>query len=396
MATINANFQKLAQNYLFAEVAQRIAAYTQAYPQRRVIRLGIGDVTQALPPVCVAALQAAAAQTGTQAGIRGYGPYEGYEFLREAIVQGDYAPLGVALLPDEIFVSDGCKSDMSNMLDLFAPDNRIGITDPVYPAYVDANVIQNGGLGIQYIPCGAADGFIPQPPTGQPLDIIYLCSPNNPTGVAMTTQQLAAWVRYARENDAVILYDGAYESYITQSELPRSIYQIPGAREVAIEFRSYSKAAGFTGLRCGYSVVPHALRRGGASLNRLFMRRQSARYNGAPYIVQRAAQALYTPDGRAQMQASINAYMANAATIREGLRGAGYTVFGGVNAPYVWLQTPGNIDSWAFFDQLLHTCAVAGTPGVGFGACGQGYLRLTGFGTAEDTQRAVRRMVTQL
>lgn len=405
MIRVNDNFSMLSPSYLFSEIARKVAAYRTAHVDADVIRMGIGDVTR---PICAAAIE------GMMRGVRdegdvktfhGYGPEQGYEFLRECIKAHDYAPLGVEIGVDEIFISDGAKSDTGNIGDILSGECKVAVTDPVYPVYVDSNVMAGRGgemqpdgtrRGIEYLPCTAENDFIPELPKGNP-DIIYLCYPNNPTGTALTRTELAKWVEYARKNRALIMFDSAYEAYISDPEVPHSIYEIPGAKEVAIEFRSYSKTAGFTGLRCGYTVVPKALKgvdKAGkeVSLNALWLRRQSTKFNGASYIVQRGAEALYTPAGKQQVRETIAYYMHNAAILREGLDEAGLQAWGGLNAPYIWLRTPDGMSSWDFFDALLHQCNVVGTPGAGFGPSGEGYFRLTAFSSHEDTQRAVERI----
>lgn len=398
MVKINDNFLKLPGSYLFSEVARRIRVYHEAHPAAEIIKLSIGDVTRPLVPAVIDAMHSAVEEMGTAEGFRGYGPEQGYEFLREAIAQSDYNARGVDIRPEEIFVSDGAKSDCGNIGDIFGVDNVVAVCDPVYPVYVDTNAMAGRAGEYQeelgkwnrliYMPCVEANGFCPQPPKAIP-DIIYLCSPNNPTGAVMTKDQLKVWVDYANAHGAVILYDSAYEAFITSENVPHTIFEIEGARTCAIEFRSFSKTAGFTGNRCAYTVVPMELERGGAKLNSLWNRRQCTKFNGVPYIVQRGAAAIYTPEGRAQIMANIDYYRANAQVIREGLTAAGLTCFGGVDAPYIWLKTPDGVDSWAFFDQVLDRANVATTPGAGFGPSGEGYIRLTAFGDAEATKTAV-------
>ncbi len=404
MIRINDNFHRLAPTYLFTEVARRLKAYSEAHPDADIIRMGIGDVTCPICPAAVEAMKKAADDQSCSDTFHGYGPEQGYEWLRGAIAEGDYRSRGVEIDIDEIFVSDGAKSDTGNIGDILSADCRIAVTDPVYPVYVDTNVMA-GRAGtltdgrwsrIIYLPCTAANSFIPALPAERP-DVIYLCYPNNPTGTALTRDQLARWVEYARANGSLLLFDSAYEAYISRPDVPHSIYEIDGAREVAIEFRSFSKTAGFTGLRCGYTVVPKELK-GMAddgtvvSLNSLWLRRQSTKFNGASYVIQRAAEALYTPEGRRQVADTIAYYMRNATILRDGLSALGLDVWGGVDAPYIWLRTPGGLSSWEFFDLLLDRCRVAGTPGSGFGPSGEGYFRLTAFGRYEDTLRAVERM----
>ena len=403
MITANQNFLSLQKNYLFTEVAHRVAAYKAAHPGADVISLGIGDVTRPLVPAVIEALHRAVEENATEAGFRGYGPERGYPFLREAIAR-EYAALGVTLDPDEIHVSDGAKSDIGNFQELFGRDAVVAVTDPVYPVYVDSNVMAgragrlSGGAfsRIMYLPCTRENGFLPAFPETAP-DLIYLCSPNNPVGNAMDRRTLEGWVRYAKEHGSVILFDAAYEAFITEPGIPHSIYEIDGAKEVAAEFRSYSKTAGFTGLRCGCTVVPSELavsdgRGGTVPLGALWARRQSTKYNGCPYIVQRAAEAVHTSEGRAQVREVIRGYLKNASALLAAVRGMGLEAFGGVNSPYVWVATPGGMDSWDFFDRLLEGARIVCTPGSGFGAHGEGYVRLTAFGTPENTARAIERM----
>ena len=401
MVTINENYQKLPGSYLFSEIARRVAAYSEAHPEKRLIRLGIGDVTRPLAPAVTAAMHQAVDEMATAEGFHGYGPEQGYPFLREVIAREDYQARGADIAPDEIFVSDGAKSDCGNIGDIFGTDNVVAVCDPVYPVYVDTNAMA-GRAGdydeaagrwnkLVYMPCVAENGFSPAIPD-QPVDLIYLCFPNNPTGAVATREQLKAWVDYANRTGAVILYDSAYEAFITDPAIPHSIFEIEGARTCAIEFRSFSKTAGFTGTRCAYTVIPKELVRGGASLNAMWNRRQCTKFNGAPYVVQRGAAAVYTPEGRAQVQETIAYYLNNARVIREGLAGAGLTVCGGENSPYIWARTPDGMGSWAFFDQLLQRANVVTTPGAGFGPSGEGYIRLTAFGGAEDTIEAVERI----
>ena len=401
MVKINENYLKLPGSYLFSEVARRISAYTAAHPGAEIIKLSIGDVTRPLVPAVVEAMHRAVDEMGTAAGFRGYGPEQGYPFLREAIARYDYAGRGVEIRPEEIFVSDGAKSDCGNIGDIFGTDNVVAVCDPVYPVYVDTNAMAGRAGDYQeelgkwnklvYMPCVESNGFSPEPP-GERADLIYLCYPNNPTGATATREQLKEWVDYANANGSVILYDSAYEAFITREEVPHSIFEIEGARTCAIEFRSFSKTAGFTGTRCAYTVVPLELERGGAKLNALWNRRQTTKFNGVPYIVQRGAAAIYTPEGRAQIRENIAYYQENARVIREGLTAAGMTCFGGVDAPYIWVRTPKGMGSWDFFDLVLDRANVATTPGVGFGPSGEGYVRLTAFGEAEATRRAVERV----
>lgn len=394
MAYVNENFLKLKQSYLFAEVAKRAEAYKQAHPDKKVISLGIGDVTLPLPQVCIEAMHKAVDEMADAKTFKGYGPYRGYDFLCEAIVKNDYAARGVEISTEEIFVSDGAKSDTGNIGDIFATDNIVAITDPVYPVYMDTNIM--AGREIKIIPCGESSGFAPVPPDFH-ADIVYLCSPNNPTGSVIKKDLLKKWVDYALENEAVILYDAAYERFISEDDVPHSIYEIEGAKKCAIEFRSFSKTAGFTGTRCGYCVVPKGLTaktRDGkkADLNQIWFRRQSTKYNGTSYIIQRGAAAIYTPKGQEQVNANINYYLENARIIRDALTAAGIECSGGVNAPYIWVKCPNGMTSWGFFDEMLNRCAVVGTPGAGFGEMGEGFFRLTSFGSREDTIEAVERI----
>ena len=398
---VNPNFEKLPGSYLFAEIARRVKEYSAAHPEADLIKLGIGDVTRPLAPAVVAAMKAAADEMLAAATFRGYGPDFGYDFLVDAIREQDYAPRGVSLAFDEVFVSDGAKTDTAALQELFSDDARIAVTDPVYPVYVDSNAMA-GRLGdfaggrwsrLCYLPCNAENGFVPQPPT-EKVDVIYLCYPNNPTGTTLTAAQLMPFVEYARKNGAVIVYDAAYKAFIT-SDVPHSIYEVEGAREVAIECCSLSKTAGFTGVRCAYTVIPHEVKGiGGAGqpveLNAMWKRRMGTRFNGVSYPVQRAAAAVFSPEGRRQCAETVDYYRRNARLIAGGLAAAGYTVFGGVDAPYVWLKTP--VDSWAFFDRLLDEAHVVGTPGAGFGPSGEGYFRLTAFNTYEKTQEALQRI----
>ena len=405
MFHINDNFTLLAESYLFSEVAKRINAYKEAHPEVDIIRMGIGDVTR---PLCKAAIEAMHKAVDDQADsttFHGYGPEQGYAFLREAIVEHDYRARGIDMDADEIFVSDGAKSDTGNIGDILARGNRVAVTDPVYPVYVDTNVM-GGRAGVLdtdgcwsniiYLPVTAENGFVPALPSEVP-DMIYLCYPNNPTGTTLTREQLKVWVDYAREHHSLILFDSAYETFIRQDDVPHSIYEIEGAKEVAIEFRSFSKTAGFTGVRCGYTVVPKALKGADSkgemvSLNHLWNRRQCTKFNGASYISQRAAAAVYTPEGKQQTRETVDYYLRNAEVLRQGLLDAGFEVFGGTNAPYVWIKTPDETTSWEFFDILLDRCHVAGTPGSGFGPSGEGYIRLTAFNTYENTVEAIDRI----
>jgi LL-diaminopimelate aminotransferase len=402
---VNEHYRKLRAGYLFPEIARRVAAYEAAHPEARIVRLGIGDVTLPLAPSVLAALREAVEEMGTPAGFRGYPPERGYDFLLEAIRAYDYRARGVEIDLDEIFVSDGSKQDSGNIQEIFAADSRIAVTDPVYPVYVDTNVMAGRGgtpdaagryAGILYLPATEENGFVPGPPA-EPADLVYLCSPNNPTGAAASRAALSAWVAWARERGAVLIFDAAYDAFVQDPALPRSIYEIPGARECAIEMRSFSKRAGFTGLRCAYTVVPKALlgsTRAGerVPLHPLWARRQSTKFNGVPYLVQRAAAAVYTEEGRKETGEQVATYLANAAALREGLQAAGLRVFGGVHAPYLWLRTPEGLSSWEFFDLLLARAAVVCTPGAGFGAAGEGYARLSAFNSRENVEEALRRI----
>lgn len=399
---INENFIKLPESYLFVDIAKKVQQFTEDHPDRTIIRLGIGDVTKPLPKAVVDAMKKAADEMGQAETFRGYGPENGYAFLREAIAENDYRKHGVDIAPDEIFVSDGAKSDTGSIGDIFSVDNVVAVCDPVYPVYVDTNVMagrageydsETGWSKIVYMPCTAETDFLPTLPK-EPVDIIYLCFPNNPSGVGMTKEALKAWVDYANEHKAVILYDAAYEAFITE-DLPHTIFEIEGAKTCAIEFRSFSKTAGFTGTRCAFTVIPKALQYNGVSLNALWNRRQSTKMNGVPYVIQRGAEAVYTPEGQAEVQANIAYYLNNARIIREGLSAAGFTVYGGVNSPYVWLKTPDGLTSWEFFDLLLEKTGVVGTPGSGFGLNGEGYFRLTAFNTTENTKAAVERIIAK-
>ena len=401
MVRVNQNYLKLPGSYLFSEVARRISVYSAAHPEAKITKLSIGDVTRPLVPAVVEAMHKAVDEMGTYEGFHGYGPEQGYPFLREAIAQHDYAARGMDIKPDEIFVSDGAKSDCGNIGDIFGVDNVVAVCDPVYPVYVDTNAMAGRAGDFQeelgrwnkliYMPCVESNGFSPEPPK-EKADIIYLCFPNNPTGAMATREQLKVWVDYANANGSVILYDSAYEAFITEEDVPHSIFEIEGARTCAIEFRSFSKTAGFTGNRCAYTVVPMELERDGASLNKMWNRRQCTKFNGVPYVVQRGAEAVYSPEGREQVRATIAFYQKNAEVIRTGLAEAGLTVYGGVNAPYIWLKTPDGFGSWDFFDRLLQEANVVTTRGAGFGPSGEGYIRLTAFGGAEATAEAVERI----
>ncbi|MEQ1905838.1 MAG: LL-diaminopimelate aminotransferase [Pirellulaceae bacterium] len=405
MARINENFLKLQAGYLFPEIARRVKAFGVEHPDAKVIRMGIGDVTEPLPAVCIKAMREAVAELSHRETFRGYGPEQGYEFLREAIAKHDFQDRGVDVHADEIFVSDGSKCDCGNILDIFGPDNRIAICDPVYPVYVDTNVMAgNTGFAqpngrfekLVYIDMLRENNFEPMIPK-EPVDIIYLCFPNNPTGTVASREVLQKWVDYAIKNRSVIFFDAAYEAYIADPSIPHSIFELKGARKVAIEMRSFSKTAGFTGVRCAYTVIPQELMAETAkgeekSLHALWLRRHTTKFNGVSYPVQRGAAAIYTPEGQRQVQDLIRTYMKNAHTIREGLEAVGFECFGGIHAPYVWVKTPANKKSWEFFDDLLSRCHVVGTPGSGFGAAGEGYFRLSAFNTAENTREAIKRI----
>lgn len=401
MFKINDNYLKLPGSYLFSTIAKKVAAYSEAHPDKSIIRLGIGDVTQPLAPAIIESLHGAVDEMGKAETFHGYAPDLGYEFLRTAIAKNDYADRGCGIAADEIFVSDGAKCDSGNIQEIFSVDNKIAVCDPVYPVYVDTNVMA-GRTGtydaktetwsdVIYMPCTAENDFVPELPKKTP-DIIYLCFPNNPTGTTITKDQLQVWVDYANKVGAVIIYDAAYEAYISEENVPHSIYECEGARTCAIELRSFSKNAGFTGTRLGFTVIPKDLKCGDVTLHSLWARRHGTKYNGAPYIIQRAGEAVYSEAGKAQLGEQVAYYMKNAKTIYEGLKDAGYTVFGGVNAPYIWLKTPDKMTSWEFFDYLLETANVVGTPGSGFGPSGEGYFRLTAFGSHENTLAAIERI----
>ncbi len=401
MYTINTNYLELQGSYLFSTIAKKVADYKEKNPQADIIRLGIGDVTQPIAPAIIKALHQAVDEMGTAEGFHGYGPEQGYEFLRSAIAKNDYQALGCEIDADEIFVSDGAKCDVGNIQEIFGIENVVAVCDPVYPVYVDTNVMagragkfdaEKGGFEkLIYMPCTEANGFVPEFPK-EHADLIYLCFPNNPTGEAIDKVTLQKWVDYANQEGSVILYDAAYEAYISEEGIPHSIYECKGARTCAIEMHSFSKNAGFTGLRLGYTVIPKDLICNGVSLHGLWNRRHGTKYNGAPYIVQRAGEAVYSEEGKAQIKEQIAYYMENAKVIREGLKEAGFTVYGGVNSPYVWLKVPEGMSSWEFFDMLLNEVQVVGTPGVGFGASGEGFFRLTAFGTHENTRKALERI----
>ena len=401
MYKINDNYQKLPGSYLFSTIAKKVNAYSEANPDKKIIRLGIGDVTQPIAPAIIEAMHKAVDEMGHAETFHGYAPDLGYEFLRSAIVKNDYQARGCDITVDEIFVSDGAKSDSGNIQEIFAQNNRIAVCDPVYPVYVDSNVMA-GRTGtydpetemwsdVIYMPCTMENNFVPEFPKETP-DIIYLCLPNNPTGTTITKDQLQGWVDYANKNKAVIIYDAAYEAYISEENVAHSIYECEGAKTCAIELRSFSKKAGFTGMRLGFAVIPKDLKCGDVSLNAMWMRRQGSKYNGTPYIIQRAGEAVYSPEGKAQVAEQIARYMKNAKTIYTGLKDAGFTVYGGVNSPYIWLKTPNDMKSWDFFDFLLNNAGIVGTPGAGFGPSGEGYFRITAFGTYENSLKALDRI----
>jgi len=401
MAKINANYLKLPGSYLFSTIGKKVSEYKAAHPDADIIRLGIGDVTRPLSSTVIDALHSAVDEMGNEETFRGYAPDLGYDFLRNVISEKDFKARGCDISPDEIFVSDGAKCDCGNIQEIFGTDNTIAVCDPVYPVYVDSNVMagRTGEYdaanerfkGVIYMPCERENGFVPELPDEVP-DLIYLCFPNNPTGAVIKKDMLQKWVDYANEHDSIILYDAAYEAFISEDDVPHSIYECNGAKDCAIEFRSFSKTAGFTGLRLGYTVIPKDLTTGGEKLWPLWARRHGTKYNGAPYIVQRAGEAIYSDAGRKQVKETIDYYMANAKIILDGLDKAGFEVSGGVNAPYIWLRTPDNMTSWEFFDHLLDKANVVGTPGSGFGPHGEHYFRLTAFGTRENTARAVERI----
>ena len=390
MIRTNTNYTRLSHRYLFAEIAQQVNAYKAEHPEADIIRLGIGDVTRPLPPAAIQAMHRAVDECADGTTFRGYGPEQGYDFLIDAIIQHDFQPSGIQLDRTEVFISDGAKSDTGNIGDILATDNIVGITDPVYPVYVDTNIM--AGRTIKYIPCHADNGFTGDIPS-EHLDIIYLCYPNNPTGAVITKEKLTEWVRYALREKALILYDSAYEAFIQDDSLPHSIYEIEGAKQCAIEFRSFSKTAGFTGIRCGYTIIPKELKGAdGTSLNALWNRRQCSKFNGASYISQRGAEAIFTPEGQQQVRATIQHYMKNAQLIRESLAFLGLTVYGGEHSPYIWVSTPDGEDSWHFFHRLLTDANVVVTPGEGFGHHGEGYVRITAFGTWENSLAAMERI----
>lgn len=404
MALVNEHFLKLQSSYLFSDIAKKVNSFKVTHPKSKIIRMGIGDVTQPLAPAVIEAMHKAVDEMAHKETFHGYGPEQGYPFLIDAIIKNDYESLGIFIEPGEVFISDGAKSDCGNIGDMLRHDNSIGVTDPVYPVYIDSNVMA-GLTGIcmdgkwtdvVYIPCTAENQFVPQLPSRR-VDIIYLCYPNNPTGTTLTKDQLKKWVNYAIDNDAIIMYDSAYEAYIKDANIPHSIYEIKGAKKVAIEFRSFSKTAGFTGVRCGYTVVPKELKAytlsgDSVSLNKLWLRRQSTKFNGTSYITQRGAEAVYSPEGKAQIRATIDYYMKNASIMKEGLEQCGLKVYGGTNAPYLWVKTPDGLTSWKFFEKLLYEVYIVSTPGVGFGPSGEGYLRLTAFGDRDETIEAIGRI----
>ncbi len=405
MALVNEHLLKLPENYLFTDITKKINSFKVTHPKANVINLGIGDVTQPIPQACIEAMQKAATELGHTETFHGYGPEQGYDFLIDAIIKHDYAARGISLEPSEVFISDGAKSDTGNIGDILRHDNSIGVTDPIYPAYVDSNV-SSGRAGtlenesewsnVVYLPCKIEKGFIPDIPDRR-IDIIYLCYPNNPTGAVLSKAELKKWVSYAIENDALIIFDGAYEAYIQNPEIPHSIYEIKGAKKVAIESRSFSKTAGFTGVRCGYMVIPKevtaaTLEGKRIPLNKLWLRRQSTKFNGVSYITQRGAEAIYSPEGKRQVQEMIGYYMENAMMMKRLLQKTGLQFFGGDNAPYLWLKAPGNMTAWKFFDKLLYEAHVVSTPGIGFGPSGEGYVRITSFGNRKDCEEGIKRI----
>lgn len=404
MALVNEHFLKLPNNYLFSDIAKKVNAFKVSHPKTDLIRLGIGDVTRPLPQASIEAMHKAVDELANKETFHGYGPEQGYDFLIDAVIRNDYAPRGVYLEPGEVFISDGAKSDTGNIGDILRHDNSIGVTDPIYPVYIDSNVmcgragiLEDGRWSnVVYLPCLSENNFVPEIPDRR-IDILYLCYPNNPTGTVISKAELKKWVNYALENDTLILYDAAYEAYIQDPDIPHSIYEIKGAKKVAIEFRSFSKTAGFTGVRCGYTVVPKELTAATLEgeripLNRMWNRRQCTKFNGTSYITQRGAEAIYTPEGKKQVKAIIQYYMANARIMKEALESTGLKVFGGENAPYLWVKTPGEVNSWKFFEQMLYEANVVGTPGVGFGPSGEGYIRLTAFGERANCEEAMKRI----
>ncbi len=393
MAKINQHYRQLKDSYLFSDIARRVAAFSQAHPEKEIIRMGIGDVTLPLMPSVISSLHSAVEEMADASTFRGYGPEQGYGFLRDAI-RAYYVRFGVQLDPDEIFVSDGAKSDLGNITDLFSADNTVLIPDPVYPVYVDTNLMN--GRKILYMNANAENGFLPMPDPEVRADLIYLCSPNNPTGAVYTREQLAAWIDYALAQDAVLLFDAAYEAFIGDSSLPHSIFELPDAKRCAIEFCSLSKTAGFTGTRCGYTIIPKTLKIEGMSPNRMWNRRQATKFNGVPYIIQRGAEAAFSEEGVRQSQEMIAYYKKNTAVMAETLERCGVHFFGGVHSPYLWMECPDGMDSWTFFDYLLENAAIVGTPGAGFGINGEGYFRLTGFGSQPKTMEAMQRIASLL
>ncbi len=404
MALVNEHFLKLPNNYLFSDIAKKVNAFKVSHPKTDLIRLGIGDVTRPLPQASIEAMHKAVDELANKETFHGYGPEQGYDFLIDAVIRNDYTPRGVYLEPGEVFISDGAKSDTGNIGDILRHDNSIGVTDPIYPVYIDSNVmcgragiLEDGRWSnVVYLPCLSENNFVPEIPDRR-IDILYLCYPNNPTGTVISKAELKKWVNYALENDTLILYDAAYEAYIQDPDIPHSIYEIKGAKRVAIEFRSFSKTAGFTGVRCGYTVVPKELTAATLEgeripLNRMWNRRQCTKFNGTSYITQRGAEAIYTPEGKKQVKAIIQYYMANARIMKEALESTGLKVFGGENAPYLWVKAPGEVSSWKFFEQMLYEANVVGTPGVGFGPSGEGYIRLTAFGERADCEEAMKRI----
>ena len=398
MNLVNENFLELQDSYLFSTIAKKVALqpkkYTKENPDKKIIKLGIGDVTKPIVPACINAMHKAVDEIGTQEGFKGYGPEQGYEFLRKAIVENDYKPRNIQISEDEVFVSDGAKCDCGNIVDIFAKENVVAITDPVYPVYLDTNIMS--GRKIVYLPVKEENGFKPELPK-EKVDMIYLCFPNNPTGTILEKEELKKWIDYAKENKSIILYDAAYEAFISEDNIPHSIYEIEGAKDVAIEFKSYSKTAGFTGVRCAYVVIPKSVKGytkegNQIELNKLWNRRTCTKFNGVSYIVQRAAEATYSEQGKKEIEQNINYYLENAKIIKQGLESAGFTCYGGINSPYIWLKVPKNMTSWEFFDKLLEEVNVVGTPGSGFGTNGEGYFRLTAFGTKENTLEAIERI----
>ena len=403
---INENFLKMQDSYLFSTIAKKVAKYQEEHPDKKIIKLGIGDVTKPIVSKVVEQMKKAVEEEGAGNTFRGYGPEQGYDFLRNSIVKYDYEKRGVKIDPDEVFVSDGAKCDCGNIVDLFDIDNKVAITDPVYPVYLDTNIMsgrtgkydeETGKYeGVIYIPCTAENNFTPELPKEVP-DMIYLCFPNNPTGTVISKEELAKWVKYAKENNSIILYDAAYEAFITEDDIPHTIYEIDGAKEVAIEFKSFSKTAGFTGIRCAYTIIPKELKVKASngeevSLNKMWNRRQCTKFNGVSYVTQRGAEAVYSEEGQKEIRENIKYYLENAKIIREGLDEVGIEYYGGINSPYIWLKVPNNMKSWDFFDLLLEKANVVGTPGVGFGPSGEGYFRLTAFGERKNTEEAMKRI----